>query len=34
MYRSMGFVDTGPFTDHSHVEQGVDIQFMSLDLTL
>ena len=32
MYRRMGFVDTEPFTDHSHVEQGVDIAFMRLSL--
>ena len=32
MYRSLGFEDTKPFTDHSHVAAGVDITFMRLEL--
>jgi len=33
MYRRMGFVETEAFTDHSHVERGVDITFMRLPLS-
>jgi ribosomal protein S18 acetylase RimI-like enzyme len=32
LYRSLGFVDTGPFTDHSHVANGIDIAFLRLPL--
>lgn len=32
MYRSLGFAETDPFYDHSHVDAGTGMAFMSRDL--
>lgn len=32
LYRSLGFEETEPFTDHSHVDEGVEMVYMCLPL--